>query len=147
MALSLLAASACGETPTLREWQPTDHAQPAEANVDPARVAADAPSEPLPQGESLARAAAALYRMSCAPCHGMEGRGDGPAKPEGATIRSFADAAFQSSNTDEALAAVIADGRGLMPKFGTQINPDGIHALVVHIRSLGPGAAAKPESN
>ena len=71
-----------------------------------------------------------------------EGRGDGSDKPPGASMASFADPAFQSSRTDAELAAAITNGKGVMPKFGDQINSMGVSALVAHIRRLGQPTAA-----
>lgn len=127
----VLGAAACESKPDLREWTPDDHGHPP----DPAS-APTAPAE-APSPQTIARAAAALYRVSCAPCHGAEGRGDGPNKPPGASLASFADPAWQKARTDEELAAAIRAGKGLMPAFGDRIIPDGITALVAHLRTFG----------
>lgn len=129
----------CGEKRELREWQPTDHAQPEGADVDPSRVAQEQTAAETPE-QIEARAAAALYRVSCASCHGNEGRGDGMARPPAVQIPSFADAAWQQSRTDEQLASAIREGKNLMPKFGDKVNPTGIQALVKHVRRLGTPA-------
>ena len=56
----------------------------------------------------------------------------------------FADASWQASRTDEAIAQVIVAGRGAMPAFGQQVNPRGVAALVRHLRALGASRPAAP---
>lgn len=63
-----------------------------------------------------------------------------------AQVPNFTDPAWQASRTDEQLAQGIVQGRGMMPAFGTQIAAEGIVALVRHVRSLGPHAAAPTEA-
>jgi mono/diheme cytochrome c family protein len=96
------------------------------------QAAPDAPDDP----EAIGRAAAALFRVSCAGCHGDEGRGGGSALPPGITAPDMTAASFHDERSDEALAQVIRDGRGAMPGFGSQINDRGIAALVGHVRTL-----------
>lgn len=130
----------CGDDRELREWTPEDHVHPPQAQVDPSRVPQD-----QPQGSSEERAAAALWIVTCASCHGREGRGDGEAKPPGVQMTDFTDPAWQASTSDEELAQVIAEGRDLMPRFDDRINPRGIAALVGHIRRLNPEQPPQPE--
>jgi mono/diheme cytochrome c family protein len=85
------------------------------------------------------RAAQALWRVSCAGCHGPVGRGGGAELPPGAQVPNLADPAWQAKRSDEELAGVIREGRGMMPAFGDRIRPGGIDALVAHVRSLGRG--------
>lgn len=134
ISVCVLLAVACSEAPAagdLRQWRPEDHGQPEE--VDPARVPAEAPAA---QPADPARAALALWKVACAGCHGVDGRGAGASLPPGASVPNFADAAWQAERTDAAIAEVIRGGRNLMPAFGAQITEDGIAALVAHIRSL-----------
>jgi cytochrome c oxidase cbb3-type subunit 3 len=127
---------ACDSRPApQREWRPEDHGQPAE--IDPARV----PQTPAPNEEGgVERAAAALWNVSCASCHGRDGRGQGPGRPPAAQIPDFTSGEFQKQRTDAELAAVIQNGRGMMPGFGKQLNEQGLSALVKQVRSF---AAAK----
>jgi cytochrome c oxidase cbb3-type subunit 3 len=127
----------------LREWRPEDHGQPAES--DPARMPAEpqqaaAPAEPEAGGTE--RAAAALWTVSCASCHGRSGRGDGPARPPGTQPPDFSSVEFQKSRSDAQLAEVIVHGRNMMPPFGRTVNEQGVAALVAHIRTLVPPAGA-----
>jgi mono/diheme cytochrome c family protein len=45
-------------------------------------------------------------------------------------------AAAVQERSDPELAAVIREGRGVMPGFGDQLNDRGIQALVGHVRTL-----------
>lgn len=120
-----------------RTWQPSDHGQPAGAPQD-GRAA------PPPQDTEggQARAAQALYQVSCAGCHGPGGRGDGNQLPPGARPPNFTDATFMAARSDAALAETIAQGRALMPAFADKLSPAGIQALIVHIRSFASAPAA-----
>ena len=139
----LLGLMACSEPPVPTEvWTAQDHAQPPRQEVDPNRVARrPAPQEP--QGDQRVEAAATLWRLSCAGCHGVEGRGDGSEYP--GALMDMTEGHWQASVTDEAIARAITLGKPPMPAFGEVIAPAGIAALVEHVRRLGaaaPGAAA-----
>jgi mono/diheme cytochrome c family protein len=128
IALSLLAL-ACDSRRELREWQPSDH-QP------PPAVAPEGQASAAEEGDPEARAAAALWGMRCASCHGAGGRGDGAGRPPGAALPDMSNPAYRSARSDEELHAIIKNGRGLMPAFGTQLSDLGIAAIVKHVRSL-----------
>ncbi|MFW6067806.1 MAG: c-type cytochrome [Myxococcota bacterium] len=143
----LLLAVGCGEEEPERVWQPSDHGRPAEQAVDPSRVPqqggrSDAPVDP---DQVRTRAAAALWRVRCAGCHGPAGGGGGPELPPGAEAPDMTSPEWQESHTDEEVAAVIREGRGAMPAFGDEVNPTGVRALVAHIRGLaGEPAEGEP---
>jgi len=125
-ALALCAAlSACGEpAPELREWRPSDHQLP---EGYPERDEAEAPR---------ADPGATLYGTFCASCHGARGLGDGPGHPPMARMPSFADPAIQA-HSDAEWARVITEGRGgFMPAFGDRLSPEGVSAIVAHLRTL-----------
>lgn len=129
--LGLGACSDGAKPADVREWRPDDHGQPAE--IDPARVATEAPPS---QAADPGRAASALWKVACAGCHGLDGRGGGPSLPPGASVPAMVDASWQAERSDPQIADVIRNGRNLMPPFGKQITEDGIKALVAHIRTL-----------
>jgi mono/diheme cytochrome c family protein len=141
----LLSALLCGAlpgceqrvTPT-REWQASDHVQPAQA--DPDRT----PTPTAPEEGGTERAADALYNVSCAGCHGRDGRGQGPQRPPGAPLPDFTDPKFQAQRTDAQLLQVLREGRGLMPPFGKQLNDQGLGALIAKVRRFGAGEGAAP---
>jgi mono/diheme cytochrome c family protein len=123
--LALLSACDGGEA---REWQPSDHQQPARGAESAQQQAQQ------PEAGSIEQAVAALYMARCGPCHGADGRGT----PEAASLNvpDLSSAALQQSRTDEELAQVIRDGRGMMPEFGSDLNERGIEVLVAHVRTL-----------
>jgi len=138
-----VCALGCEPTPT-REWTPADHGQPAAPDESDAIPEEQAPAPTAEDSE--ARAARALWLAACASCHGREGRGDGPQPPPGARLPDLTLAATLAGQSDEQLAAVIQDGRGMMPAFGKQIVPAGISALVRHVRTLSAEAAPVGEA-
>jgi len=126
----LVSLGACGQSAKeRREWRPEDH-QP------PPAVAPEGQGAGEGTGDPTVRAAAALWSMRCAPCHGEGGRGDGRNKPPGAPVPNFTSAAFHEARSDAQLGEVISKGRGLMPPFEADITDTGIAALIAHIRTL-----------
>jgi mono/diheme cytochrome c family protein len=78
-------------------------------------------------GAAVALDGAALYRASCASCHGSDGGGRlGPQLADRVAER-FPNAA------DEAL--IVTVGRGGMPSFGDRLTPEEIAAIVDYTRS------------
>ena len=84
------------------------------------------------------------FMQNCMPCHGMEGRGDGPlAESLGGDIRprNLSDAALLSTRTDEFLLEVIKYGgkhsgfSELMPDWGETFDDEAIENLVQYIRN------------
>jgi hypothetical protein len=47
-------------------------------------------------------------------------------------------ASWQDGVTDEAMVAVITQGRGVMPAFEARIGAEAIRQLVAHIRTMRP---------
>jgi len=139
LVLALTALSGCQEPP-LREWRPEDHghAQPRPGEEGRAAPAEDA--APLSPEEAEARATLALWNVTCATCHARDGRGGGPGLPPGAKVPDLTDPTLASARSDEQLAAVIRDGKGMMPAFGPQLREEGVKAMVAHVRKL----AAQP---
>ncbi len=145
---SLLALAACGgdDAADLREWTPADHQPPEGETSDRTGAPDEVDSNPA---ETEARAATSLFGSMCASCHGPEGAGNGPGRPPVAQVPDFRDAAWQSAHSDEELATGISEGRGgFMPAFGARLSPEGVAALVRHVRRLGgvlaPVAPAPP---
>lgn len=130
VALTALMAGCSDEPLPTSTWTPSDHAQPPEREVDPSRV----PRAPEPTGDPTIRAATALWRVSCASCHGVEGAGNGPAAPS--AMPDLRDPTWQRSRTDEQISSVIRLGRPPMPAFGDTLAPEGITALVQHVRRM-----------
>ncbi len=97
-----------------------------------------------PEQGGVDRAAQALWTVSCASCHGRDGRGKGPGRPPGAQLPDFTSAEFQQQRSDQQLVDVIRAGKGMMPPFGKQVNAEGIAALIAHIRAFAPAQVVAP---
>lgn len=138
--LSALWVLGCEEPPLPEagEWTAADHAQPD-------RGAATTNQQRAPRAERASdplAAAAALWNVTCASCHGRTGAGDGPSAP--GPMVSFASAEWQNGRSDVEIAQVIVDGRNMMPAFGDTIAPAGIEALVALIRRFGGATGPVP---
>lgn len=118
--------SACKNGEPIRDWVSSDH--------DSAETAATLRGKTVPRKESAAdtNVVEVTWQQQCWPCHGPEGRGDGP---QGAMVGApdLTRVAWQDATSDAAMAAVILQGRKRMPKFSL---PDNIvSGLVQRIRS------------
>lgn len=70
---------------------------------------------------------AAIYRANCATCHGAAGQGFvGPALA-GVVATKYPDVADQ--------IAVVTNGRGAMPGFGSRLSAEQIRSVVDHTRT------------
>ncbi len=82
----------------------------------------------------LAADGAAVYKAKCASCHAADGSGSSPmGKKMG--LRDLGSADVQKQ-TDAQLTAILKDGKGKMPGYGTKLSAEEIKAVVAHIRSL-----------
>jgi mono/diheme cytochrome c family protein len=122
----------------VREWRADDHSQPEVGAIDPARVPSELGKDAGSPEQNVARA---LWMVSCAGCHGPEGRGDGSQRPPGAVVADLTQAGWQQARSDAQIAQVIAAGRGMMPGFAEQLGKEGIAMLVKVVRGMG-----KPEA-
>ena len=85
-------------------------------------------------GQPANDSAASTYKTNCVSCHGVDGRGS----PVGKSLHAADFHSVQVKQQSHAqLATVIAEGRGNMPPFGSQLSKDQITALVKYIRTLG----------
>jgi mono/diheme cytochrome c family protein len=84
------------------------------------------------------------FLQNCMPCHGMEGRGDGPlAESLGGEIRprNLSDAALLSTRTDDFLFEVIKYGgkrsgfSEVMPDWGETFDDEAIRNIVQYLRA------------
>jgi len=77
---------------------------------------------------------ATLFKGKCATCHGATGKGD-TALGKMDKIRDLGSADVQQQS-DEALSAIISNGKDKMPAYGKSLKPDQVKDLVTYIRSL-----------
>lgn len=92
---------------------------------------------PLPVNAAEIQAGARLYKTNCSACHGVTGKGDGPAaaflKPKPADHSS---AAVQHE-AGGSLFYKISEGRTPMPSFKASLNPIQRWQLIEYIKTLG----------
>jgi mono/diheme cytochrome c family protein len=69
-----------------------------------------------------------IYKANCASCHGQKGGGGIGPKLAGLVAERYPNIADQE--------AVIANGRGSMPKFGSRLSTEEINAVVRYTREL-----------
>lgn len=102
-----------------------------------APAAEKAKKSPIARNKESTEAGEKMAKMSCAPCHGDKGKGDGPAavalpkKPADWTAKVVQD------ETDGALFWKITTGNAPMPPWQSLSEKDRWN-LVNYIRSLGP---------
>lgn len=84
-------------------------------------------------------AGAAVYKSECVVCHGRQGKGDGPVavsmKPPPANLT---DTARMARLSDDSLVQIITHGRGGMPAFKDDLEPEQVRQVVAFIRTLKP---------
>lgn len=126
------------------------------ANVDrtvPAQV--DPLVNPYPADEASLAEGKRLFQVTCAPCHGVEGKGGGPVTqndpakginrfPLPAPLLSGA-GAVSAVRSDGYIYATIRNGGALMPAYGISLTDKERWSIVSYIRTLdGAAAPAAP---
>jgi mono/diheme cytochrome c family protein len=79
-------------------------------------------------------AGAAVYRKSCSVCHAADGSGNTPAG-KSMKVRDLRTPEVQEQS-DEALAAIVADGKAKMPGFKSSLSAEQIRDVVAFLRTL-----------
>ncbi len=121
--------------------------QPTQAAQAPAAPAAPAGNSDFGDGPGAA-AAETIFKTRCSTCHGMEGKGNGPAsitlnpKP-----RNYTDVAWQKSVTDDHILEIIVKGGAAVgksplmpPNPDLADKPEVVAALMHKVRSFAKGA-------
>jgi mono/diheme cytochrome c family protein len=98
--------------------------------------AIDALVNPVPSTSESLEAGKVKYDVFCLPCHGAEGRGDGPVNEKLRIAPSLlTDQARRY--TDGYLYAIVRHGRGVaMPAYGDRILPTDRWQVVNYVRLL-----------
>ncbi len=101
----------------------------------------------------LARGAK-LFQVSCAPCHGIDGKGGGPVTHNDAAkgILRFpvpapmlsGEGSVSGLRNDGYMYATIRHGGSIMPKYGVSLTDRERWAIVAYIRTLEGGAYVPP---
>lgn len=96
--------------------------------------------------DTTMQAAADIYQLECAVCHGPTGRGEGvQASQLAEVVPDFADGAFGLERTNADFATAIRAGVGAaMPAFSDRLTETETEALADYVRALwfAPGAEA-----
>ena len=103
-----------------------------------------------------ATAGKATYEKICSTCHGMKGKGDGPAAAVLPTKpRNHTDGKYMNTLKDDYLFKIIKEGGAavgkaqFMPAWGSQLKDQEIWNVIAYVRTLAvppyqPNAAADP---
>jgi len=83
---------------------------------------------------SMAQSCADLYKSKCAACHGATGAGD-TAMGKNLKLADLGSAEVQGQS-DDALAGIITNGKGKMPKYDGKLTKDQVNDVVKYIRTL-----------
>lgn len=93
----------------------------------------------VPPARAAGESGTALFKRSCAGCHGANGAGQ-TAMGKRMKIRDLRSEEVQKQSDTE-LYDLIAKGKGKMPAYEKKLTKPQIEALVTHIRSLAKGEA------
>jgi len=117
----------------------------------------DAMHSPYPTDEKTVAKGERLFQVSCAPCHGVKGAGNGPVtynKPDPdpkKAIRRFMPApnlsgpgAITTSRSDEYIYYTIRNGSVMMPRYGVSLTDEERWAVVTYVRTLDGAAYVPP---
>lgn len=100
---------------------------------------------PVAADDAAREAAAKLYALKCAQCHGLEGRGDGPeAKSYSTKPADFTDQRMMDEMTDGEIFYKITTGRRPMPAYEKQLTETERWQLVHFIRTFARKTDARP---
>jgi mono/diheme cytochrome c family protein len=92
----------------------------------PAPPAGGSATEARPGSPPATATGSELFAQRCSGCHGPTG--------QGATATALTGAAREEESE---LRAIITNGKGKMPAFGTQLSAEQIDLLVQHVKTLG----------
>ncbi|MBI4500245.1 MAG: cytochrome c [Gemmatimonadetes bacterium] len=98
---------------------------------------------PVPNTSESLNRGKELWGIYCYPCHGVEGRGDGPVAPVFVRPPDFLGPRVTPLN-DGYVYAVIRFGRGLMPLYGDKVRGIDRWHLVNYVMALH-GAQPRPQ--
>ena len=130
--ISLIVLASVGTLAHTRQQEEGDPGTEWEAPED-----AKAKPNPLPSTAEVLAEGSALYKKNCEMCHGVTGKGDGPAtqfvKPAPHDIST---PEVQSEMTDGSIFWKLTVGKKPMPPFGKKLSDNERWALVHYVRGL-----------
>lgn len=134
--MMLVGTSSCMERHPLQPRVPEPHMEQATRLTAPYGDARTAPPAVLIEGKGLYEG-----KGACALCHGLDGKGDGPAahlhRPH--PPRDFTDCAFQQKRRDGEIFWVIKNGSpgtGMVPLVPGLLKEDEAWTIVAYVRSF-----------
>lgn len=92
-------------------------------------------TNPIPNTAESIERGRDRFDIYCSVCHGESGAGDGPVATVFPGVPSIV-AARPQGYTDGYLYAIIRQGRGLMPEYGSRIRPEDRWHIVNYLRVL-----------
>jgi mono/diheme cytochrome c family protein len=96
-------------------------------------------------GDAKVTQGSTLYAEKCALCHGATGHGDGVgAAALDPKPRNHTDGTYMNAQSNEALVAVVKDGKGQMPAWGATMSDEEVHAVLAYVRTLAVPAYTGP---
>jgi len=101
-----------------------------------APASASSVKNPLAGNASSVTEGKTIYSNTCSPCHGVKGRGDGPASSALDPKPADHSSANTQSQSDGALFWKLTEGKGPMPSYKSIYTDHQRWALVNYIRSL-----------
>ncbi len=125
-----------------------DYIAPIDRNDD----STESVVNPYPVDKATIAQGTKLFQVSCAPCHGEEGKGGGPVthNDPAAGMNRFVvpapmlsgDGAVAAIRSDGYIYGTIRNGDGIMPRYGISLTDRERWSIVAYIRTLD-GAAYK----
>lgn len=118
------------------------------------RTKADGMQNPYPVDAAALAEGAKLFQTTCAPCHGVDGKGGGPVThndpakginryPVPAPLLS-GEGAVSALRSDGYLYGTIRHGGSLMPRYGGSLTDHERWSIVAYIRTLDGAAYVAP---
>jgi mono/diheme cytochrome c family protein len=110
----------------------------AQSNSWPVPKAASELKNPIPANSNTLKSGEALYQAYCAPCHGKNGKGDGPAAASLHPKPADHTSAAVQGESDGTLFYKISEGHTntAMPPFKAVLHPDQRWSIIDYIRTL-----------
>jgi mono/diheme cytochrome c family protein len=91
------------------------------------------PAEPTP---ALLKKGASIFESRCRPCHGPEGKGNGPLSDPSRPAADLTAGLKADLLPDGVLFYKVWNGRRPMPAFKSELSRDDVWAVVEHIKTL-----------
>lgn len=99
---------------------------------------------PIPVTESLLARGRERYTISCLPCHGEQGDGNGITKKLGMAVVATLHDKRIVMMPDGELFHVITNGRNLMGPYGQNVAPKDRWAIIAYVRALQLSKLGRP---